>query len=111
VCAESAPHGAGNTHSGLRFAAFTDILVKSYTVIPTTAGTIGSVFLARHCIPGTSTATHTLATLTAASVHASSTFALGSGDVLEVTTAGTDATARFAITAELLIEPGAEVTV
>lgn len=110
--AESASHGAGNVHTALRFAAFTDMLVKSYTIKPMTAGTIANVFTA-YKLTGTTTTTQVVTTFGSAATGGTNvvgTFSLARGDLLSVVNAGTDATGVFGITAEMTLVPRAAVT-
>jgi len=93
-----------------RFAAFAAMLVKSITLMPTTAGTAADVYTS-YKISGTATTTSVLATFTAAAAFQAftSTFTLAAGDVIAVTK-GADATGVTAVGIELAYVPGASVT-
>lgn len=112
VGGESVPSLAANVHSALRFAAFTDMLVKSYTIKPMTAGTIANAFHA-YKLTGTTTSTQVLTTLGSAATtgtNIAGTFTLAQGDLLTVANQGTDATGVFGIGVELALVPRASVT-
>lgn len=106
-------YGAHITGSGgaLRFAAFTDMLVKSVTMKPTTNGTSNDTVTA-YKLSGTTTTTQVLTTYGSAAGTATnvvSTFTLAQGDALSIVK-GTDATAVIAVGVELALVPGADVT-
>lgn len=108
------PCGGAISGSGgaLRFAAFTDMLVKSVTVKPTTAGTSNDTVTAFK-LSGTTTTTQVLATYGSAATAGTNvvgTLTLAQGDALSIVK-GTDATGVMAIGLELALVPGANVTV
>lgn len=95
----------------LRFAAFTDMLVKSHTAKPITAGTSNDTITA-YKLTGTTTTTHVLTTYGSAATAGTNvvgTFTLAQGDALFYIK-GTDATGDYAVTAECSIVPGASIT-
>lgn len=94
-----------------KFAAFTDTLVKSFTVKATTAGTSADVVTA-YKYSGTATTTHVLTTIGSGVVTGTnvvSTFTLAQGDAIGIVK-GTDATAVYGVGVELALVPGATVT-
>lgn len=107
---------AGGALSGnggaYRFAAFTDLLVKSVTIKPTTAGTSDDTVTA-YKLSGTTTTTQVLTTYGSAATVGTNvvgTFTLAQGDALSIVK-GTDATGVMAVGVELAVVPGANVTV
>jgi len=107
------PWGGLITGSGgaIRFAAYTDMLVKSVTVKPTTAGTSNDTVTAFK-LSGTTTTTQVLTTHGSAATTGTNvvcTLTLAQGDALSIVK-GTDATGVMAIGAELALIPGASVT-
>jgi hypothetical protein len=106
--------GAAISGSGgaLRFAAFTDMLVKSITLKPTTAGTSNDTVTAFK-LSGTTTTTQVLATYGSAATGGTNvlgTMTLAQGDAYSIVK-GTDATGVIAVGVELDLVPGAAVTV
>lgn len=100
--------GSGGAH---RIAAFTDMLVKSYTLKPTVAGTSADTVTAFK-LSGTTTTTHVIATYGSAATagtNVAGTFTLAQGDALSIVK-GTDATGVIAVGLELAIVPGANYT-
>ena len=101
-----------------RFVAFTDMIVKSVTVQAITAGT-GTALNPQNGIKqsgtGTSalTTTGTICTLTGTNLSVNGTCAvtLAQGDSFRVVGVGTDATGIYAGALEVVIVPGASVTV
>lgn len=94
-----------------KFAAFTDMLVKSITVKATTAGTSNDV-ITSYKYSGTATTTQVLTTIGSGVVTGTnvvSTFTLARGDVLGIVK-GTDATAVYGVGVEMVIIPTADVT-
>lgn len=92
-------------------AAFTAMLVKSWTLKPTTAGTSNDVVTAFQ-VSGTTTTTHVLATFGSAATAGTNvvgTFTLAANDALRITK-GTDATGITQAAVELAIIPGSNVT-
>lgn len=74
----------GNAGATAKFAAFTDTLVKSFTVKATTAGTSADVVTA-YKYSGTATTTHVLTTIGSGVVTGTnvvSTFTLAQGELL-----------------------------
>ena len=107
VVGASLSGSGGNT----KFVAFTDMLVKSYSLKPTTAGTSNDVFSA-YKLTGTTTTTHAITTYGSAATggtNVAGTFTLAQGDCLTVAK-GTDATGVYGVGVELVIVPGANVT-
>lgn len=105
--------GAHITASGgaYRIAAYTDLLVKSVTMKPTTAGTSNDTVTAFK-LSGTTTSTQVLTTFGSAATTGTNvvgTFTLAQGDALSIVK-GTDATGVIALGVELAIVPGANVT-
>lgn len=101
----------GNAGATAKFAAFTDTLVKSFTVKATTAGTSNDVVTA-YKYSGTATTTHVLTTIGSGVVTGTnvvSTFTLAQGDAIGIVK-GTDATAVYGVGVELALVPGATVT-
>lgn len=101
----------GNAGATAKFAAFTDTLVKSFTVKATTAGTSADVVTA-YKYSGTATTTHVLTTIGSGVVTGTnvvSTFTLAQGDAIGIVK-GTDATAVYGVGVELALVPGATVT-
>lgn len=108
------PLGGAISGSGgaLRFAAFTDTLIKSVTVKPTTAGTSNDTVTAFK-LSGTTTTTQVLTTYgSAVATHTNvvSTLTLALGDSLSIVK-GTDATGVMSVGVEMVLVPGADVTV
>lgn len=104
--------GANSIGSG-RFTAFTQTLVKSITIAVVTAGTstANHVMSALVYRGGTATDTQALATMGSSGfVNVTSTLTLTQGDTLAVR-GGTDATMVWQAGAEMVIVPGATVTV
>ena len=105
-------NAAGASAQTPRFIAFTTMLVKSITVAKVTAGT-STTFIERSLVVragGTSTETAVLTTLGSTGyANVTSTLTLTQGDGLAVLT-GSDATEVVAASAELLIQPGGNVT-
>lgn len=100
--------GSGGAH---RFVAFTDMLVKSYQLKPTTNGTSNDTVTAFK-LSGTTTSTHALCTYGSAagtSTEVLGTFTLAKGDALSIVK-GTDATGIIAAGIELSIAARAPVT-
>jgi hypothetical protein len=106
-------YGAHVSGSGgaLRFAAFTDMLVKSVTAKPTTAGTSNDTLTAFK-LSGTTTTTQVLTTFGSAATTGTNvvgTLTLAQGDALSIVK-GTDATGVIALGVELALVPRASVT-
>lgn len=105
-------HGGILTGNGgaVGYCAFTDTLVKSYQLKPTTAGTSGDTVTA-YQLSGTTTTTHVLCTYGSAATtntEVSGTFTLAKGDSLRVVK-GTDATGVMSLGIELAIVPRSEI--
>ena len=95
----------------VRFAAFASMLVKSYTIKATTAGTSNDTVTA-YQLSGTTTTTHVLTTYGSAATtgtNVAGTFTLAQGDSLSIVK-GTDATGVMAVGVELQLVPRASVT-
>lgn len=94
-----------------KFAAFTDMMVKSFTIKATTAGTSNDVVTA-YKYSGTATSTHVLTTIGSGNVtgtNVTGTFTLAQGDAIGIVK-GTDATAVYAVGVELGVVPRADIT-
>ena len=95
-----------------KFAAFTDMMVKSFTIKATTAGTSNDVVTA-YKYSGTDTSTHVLTTIGSGNVtgtNVTGTFTLARGDAIGIVK-GADATAVYAVGVELGVVPRADITV
>jgi hypothetical protein len=110
-----APETFGGAISGsggaLRFAAFTDMIVKSITMKPTTAGTSNDTVTAFK-LSGTTTTTQVLATYGSAATGGTNvlgTLTLAQGDAYSIVK-GTDATGVIALGLECAVIAGANVT-
>lgn len=96
-----------------RFAAFTDMIVKSVTIRQIVAGTTAAQVFTAYKYSGTNTTTTVLTTIgtgvygTYANTTALAT--LANGDAFGVVNAGTDATAIYALGVEMAYVPGASV--
>jgi len=119
ISANLSPGAAGASNQSGRFVAWTAMAIKSVSVITTVSGTstthIQRLLLYRG--GGTSTETTVLMTLGSASLGtavgnfaATSTMTLAQGDSVSLLQ-GTDATIVAQASLELVIQPGANVTV
>lgn len=100
--------GSGGAY---RFAAFTDLLVKSVTAKPTTAGTSADTVTAFK-LSGTTTTTQVLTTFGSAATTGTNvvgTLTLAQGDALSIVK-GTDATGVIALGVEFALVPRASIT-
>lgn len=107
------PWGGALSGNGgaIRFAAFTDLLVKSVSVKATTAGTSNDTVTAFK-LSGTTTTTQVLTTYGSAATGGTNvvgTLTLASGDALSIVK-GTDATGVMAVGVEFALVPRASVT-
>ena len=110
-------HGcfAGNltgASKSIRWAAWTDMVIKTYNLKPGVAGTSASQIYTAYKLTGTTTTTQAIATYGSAigtSTSVAGTFTLAQGDALSITK-GTDATDDMAIAVEWAIVPGANTT-
>lgn len=105
--------GTGSGTASEKFVAFTNMLVKSVTVIPTTAGTSNDVVSSIQ-ISGTTTTTTAIGTFgSAATAFKNTALAtaanLAQGDLFYLVK-GTDATVAYTATFETVIVPSANVT-
>lgn len=110
------PYVLGGRLSGAsaayKFAAFTAMVVKSFTIGVQTAGTSATDVVTAFKISGTATTTHALATFAGTAVGSTNvlgTFTLAQGDVLTIAH-GTDATVDYGATAECVVVPGSNIT-
>lgn len=108
---------AASANPAFRFAAFTDMIVKSVAIKPTTAGTTAAQVFSLFKIgaAGTTTTTVVLTTFGSAAaagvlVQPTTTLTLAAGDACMVVNAGTDATGKYAVGVELQVVPGANYT-
>lgn len=109
--------GAAGINGALRFCAYTDMLVKSVNIKPTTAGTTAAQVFALKKILAANTTTTTVALTTYGSAAAggttivpTTTLTLAVGDACLIDNAGTDATGVYAVSVELQVVPGASYT-
>jgi hypothetical protein len=110
--------GSVGASAGVRFAAYTSMLVKSVHIKPTTAGTTAAQVFALKKVLAANTTTTTVALTTygsaaaaGTSVTPTTTLTLAIGDSCSVENAGTDATGVYAIGIECQVVPGADYTV
>lgn len=103
---------AGNAAT-VQWAAFTNMIVKSITVKPTTAGTSADALtMLYRGASGTGTTTTILGTYGSGALTGTNfltTLTMSQGDGLQVLK-GADATVTYGVTFETLIVPGANVT-
>lgn len=100
--------GAGSGAVTQRFAAFTTAYIKSISIKPVTAGTSNDI-CSLITLSGTTTTTTALATFGSAATagtNVTTTLTLGTNDAMWVVK-GTDATAVYAVGAELRLTPQA----
>ncbi len=109
--------GSLGASAGVRFCAYTSMLVKSVNIKPTTAGTTAAQVFALKQVLAANTTTTTVALTTYGSAAAggttivpTTTLTLAVGDAISVENAGTDATGVYAIGVELAIVNGANYT-
>ena len=110
------PYVLGGRISGAsaayKFAAFTAMIVKSYTLGAQVAGTSATDVVTAFKISGTATTTHALATYAGTQVGGTNvlgTFTLAQGDILAVVK-GTDATLDLGCSVECVVIPGSNIT-
>lgn len=103
--------------AGLRFSAYTSMLVKSVNIKPTTAGTTAAQVWSLKQVLAANTTTTTVILTTYGSAAAggttivpTTTLTLAVGDACSVENAGTDATGVYAVGIELQVKPGASYT-